>query len=121
MIFVAPGVTKGGGVCERPVDFLGVYPTLADLCGLPVPEHVQSVSLRPLLADPKAPWQHLALTTHGRGEHAVRSQQWRYIRYHDGTCRDTASGHGHNRADDDRGCGFRTGAPHTASNRAGRC
>jgi hypothetical protein len=27
----------------------------------------------------------MALTTHGRGEHAVRGDRWRYIRYHDGT------------------------------------
>jgi hypothetical protein len=27
----------------------------------------------------------MALTTHGRGEHGVRSDKWRYIRYHDGT------------------------------------
>ena len=27
----------------------------------------------------------MALTTHGRGEHGVRCERWRYIRYHDGT------------------------------------
>ncbi len=85
LIFVAPGVAKPGGLCSRPVDFMGIYPTLADLCGLPVPEHVQGVSLRPLLEDPDAAWDRMALTTHGRGEHGVRCERWRYIRYHDGT------------------------------------
>jgi len=85
LIFVAPGVTRPGGLCHRPVDFLSLYPTLADLCGLPIPKHLQGPSLRPLLENPQAPWDRMALTTHGRGEHAVRSQQWRYIRYHDGT------------------------------------
>jgi len=85
LIIVAPGVARPGGLCPRPVDFLSVYATLADVCGLPVPQHVQGPSLRPLLENPMAQWNRMALTTHGRGEHAVRSDQWRYIRYHDGT------------------------------------
>ena len=61
-----------------------VYPTLVDLCGLPVPEHVEGVSLRPLLENPDAPWERTALTTHGRGHHGVRCERWRYIRYSTG-------------------------------------
>jgi len=85
LIVVAPGVARAGALCPRPVDFMAIYPTLCDLCALPIPGHVQGVSLRPLLADPHAAWERMALTTHGRGEHAVRSDRWRYIRYHDGT------------------------------------
>ncbi len=85
LMIVAPGVTKPGQLCSRPVDFTGIYPTLCDLCGLARPPHLQGVSLLPLLKDPQARWDRMALTTHGRGEHAVRSEQWRYIRYHDGT------------------------------------
>ena len=85
LIFVAPGLTKPGSVCDRPVDFLGIYPTLCELCGLKIPPHVEGKSLRPLLVDPKAPWDLPAITTHGRGNHAVRTDQWRYIRYADGS------------------------------------
>ena len=85
LMFVAPGVTQTGGLCQRPVDFLGIYPTLCDLCGLSIPSHVQGVSLKPLLTNPEASWDRAALTTHGRGEHGVRNDSWRYIRYHDGT------------------------------------
>jgi len=85
LIFVASGVAKPGGLCARPVDFMGIYPTLSDLCGIPIPDHVQGVSLRPLLEDLNASWDRMALTTHGRGEHGVRCDRWRYIRYHDGT------------------------------------
>jgi arylsulfatase A-like enzyme len=84
LIWVAPGVTKPGGVCERTVDFMTIYPTLADLCGIPIPSHVEGQSIRRLLADPQAAWNHPAVTTHGRGNHAVRSEGWRYIRYLDG-------------------------------------
>jgi arylsulfatase A-like enzyme len=30
-------------------------------------------------------WDRPAVSTHGRGNHAVRSERWRYIRYHDGS------------------------------------
>ena len=39
------------------------------------------MSIKKLLADPKAEWNTPALTTHGFQNHAVRTEQWRYIRY----------------------------------------
>lgn len=84
LIWVAPGVTKGGTKSARPVDFMSIYPTLSELCGLPVPRHVEGESIKSLLADPSATWDRAALTTHGYGNHAVRSARWRYIRYADG-------------------------------------
>ncbi|MBN9521146.1 sulfatase [bacterium] len=83
-IWVAPGVTRPGGVCRRTVDFMGIYPTLCDLAGIPVPAHVQGVSLRPLLANPDAAWDRPAVTTFRRNNHAVRTERWRFIRYADG-------------------------------------
>ncbi len=85
LIFVVPGVAKTGVLCSRPVDFMSIYPTLADLCGLAIPDHVEGASLRPLFEAPDATWDRMALTTYGRGEHGVRCDRWRYIRYHDGT------------------------------------
>ncbi|MDO8539951.1 MAG: sulfatase [Opitutaceae bacterium] len=83
-IVVAPGVTKGGGISTRPVDFMSIYPTLCELAGLPVPKHVEGDSILPLLRNPKAAWDRPAITTHGYQNHAVRTEQWRYIRYADG-------------------------------------
>jgi len=85
LIIDAPGVTKPGTVCTHAVDFMNIYPTLADLCGLPIGDHLEGVTMRPLLMDPNAPWDRPALTTHGRENHAVRSDRWRYIRYADGS------------------------------------
>ena len=84
LFFVAPGVTKPGGVCSRTVDFMSIYPTLCELCGVEVPKHVEGVGARALLVDPQAPWDRPALTTHGYKNHAVRSEKWRFIRYADG-------------------------------------
>ena len=83
-IWIVPGVTQAGTRCERTVDFMSIYPTLCDLCGIETPKHVQGGSIRPLLADPKAAWDRPAITTYGRNNHAVRTEGWRYIRYADG-------------------------------------
>ncbi|KAA5540175.1 sulfatase [Roseiconus nitratireducens] len=85
LIWVAPGVTPEGAICERTVDFTSVYPTLCELAGLEIPEHCDGVSIKKLLRDPKATWDRPALTTHGYQRHAVRSEQYRYIRYDDGS------------------------------------
>jgi arylsulfatase A-like enzyme len=85
LIWVVPGMTQPGGMCDAPVDFMGIYPTLTGLCGLRRPESVEGHDLRPLLADPKAAWNNVAITTFGQSNHAVRSDRWRYIRYADGS------------------------------------
>jgi arylsulfatase A-like enzyme len=85
LLVVAPGVTRPGGRCGRPVDFMSLYPTLAELCGLPAAKAQEGPSLVPLLKDPSASWEHVAITTHGRNNHAVRSERYRYIRYADGS------------------------------------
>jgi len=84
LIWVVPGLTKRGGVCHRTVDLMSIYPTLAEISGLPVPGHVEGASAKKLLADPTSEWILPALTTHGAGNHSVRSEGWRYIRYADG-------------------------------------
>jgi arylsulfatase A-like enzyme len=83
-IWVAPGVTKAGGVCDRTVDLMSVYPTLCSLCGFEKPKHLEGEAILPLLLDPKAKWDMPAITTFHRNNHAVRTAKWRYIRYADG-------------------------------------
>ena len=84
LLWIAPGVTKPDTVCDRTVDLMSIYPTLMELAGLPIPSHVEGLSIRPLLADPTAEWKHPALTTYLFNNHAVRTDRWRYIRYADG-------------------------------------
>lgn len=79
-----PGVTKPNQVCSAPVDYLSIYPTLCDLCGLKTPAHVTGPSLLPLLNNPEAAWDRVAICTHGKGNHAVRDDRYRYIRYSNG-------------------------------------
>ncbi len=84
LMISAPGVSKPG-VCDRTVSLMDLYPTLADLCDLPIGDHLEGRSLRPLLRNPQADWDRPVLTTHGRNNHSVRSERWRYIRYANGS------------------------------------
>ena len=62
LMFRAPGVSKAGGVSERFVSLMDIYPTLAELCGLTPPAYIDGRSLAPLLKNPKAPWESTAIT-----------------------------------------------------------
>jgi len=84
-IIVDPGITHPGTRCERPVSLIDIYPTLIDLCGLDQKPELDGLSLVPLLRNPNAKWARPAVMTYMRGNHAVRDQRWRYIRYADGT------------------------------------
>jgi arylsulfatase A-like enzyme len=84
MIWYAPGVTKAGSTCHTPVDFMSIYPTLCKLAGIKTPDHVEGTSIMPLLKDPDADWDSVAITTHGYMNHAVRTKRWRYICYANG-------------------------------------
>jgi choline-sulfatase len=84
LIFAGPGVNTGR--CNRPAELLDMYPTLAELCGLPKPgSHVEGISLVPQLKDANAPRERPAITTHNHDNHGVRSEKWRYIQYADGS------------------------------------
>lgn len=83
-IIHAPGVTKPGSRCERPVDLTSVYPTLSELAGLPAPEGVDGVSVKPLLADPARKWDAPAMSTFLYENHGLYTERWHYIRYADG-------------------------------------
>jgi len=84
LIFAGPGIRQPGVARQQAVSLLDIYPTLVDLCGLPKRPNLEGLSLRPQLNDAtvKRP---PAVIDFMRGNHAVRDERWRYIRYHDGT------------------------------------
>jgi arylsulfatase A-like enzyme len=73
------------GVCDRPVSLLDLFPTLIELCQLTPLESLDGVSLVPLLRDPRVAWDRPAVIEFRRGNAAVRSDRYRYIRYADGS------------------------------------
>lgn len=74
-----------GKRCSSPVSLLDIYPTLSELCGLEKPSHLEGHSLKPLLQDSDVETNRAVVTTYQFNNHSVRSKDWRYIRYADGT------------------------------------
>jgi arylsulfatase A-like enzyme len=84
LIFAGPGV-KAGQRCVRPAELLDIYPTLVELCHLAPRSDLDGLSLVPQLRDASAERERPAMITHNRGNHGIRSERWRYIRYADGS------------------------------------
>lgn len=110
MMIRAPEFAKGKS-CPSPVELIDIFPTLAGLCGLPVPASVEGASLRPLLENPNAAWNKPAYTFQHRGEvsgASVRTERYRYTEWDGGRAGrelydyQTDPGENHNLADDSR-------------------
>jgi arylsulfatase A-like enzyme len=83
LIMSAPAMREIGKPRLQAVSLLDIYPTLVELCGLPRKLDLEGESLVPLLRDPAAKHRPV-VTTYLPGNHAVRTERWRYIRYRDG-------------------------------------
>jgi len=84
LIFAGPGVAKSAK-CGRPAELLDIFPTLLELSSLPARADLEGHSLVPQLKNAAAPREWPAITTHNQGNHGIRTEQWRYIRYADGS------------------------------------
>ena len=84
LIFAGPGVTAGQ-LCGQPAELLDIYPTLIALTGVPPRDGLEGLSLKPQLEDSTAQRARPAITSHNQGNHSIRSEDWRYIRYADGS------------------------------------
>ncbi|MDB4614489.1 sulfatase [bacterium] len=86
LIVKVPGGATG--TCTQPVSLVNLYPTLIELCGLPVREDLDGRSIAPLIRNPKTEWPYPAVVCHSphwHGAcHAVRSESFHYIRYKNG-------------------------------------
>ncbi len=66
LVISVPGNANAGKVCPRTVELVDLHATLAELCGLTVPA-TDGFSLKPLLDNPTATWNHPAFTQVLRG------------------------------------------------------
>lgn len=84
LIVSAPGY-KAGQRSGKPAQLLDIFPTLLELAGLPPDTSQEGNSLVPLMKQPDAEWLHVALSSFGKGNYAVRTEHFRYIQYLDGS------------------------------------
>jgi uncharacterized sulfatase len=87
LVIAAPEV-KGGQTTRSLVEFVDLYPTIADFCGLKMPHQAAGESLKPVLANPAASIKDAAFTlvTHGPKAYgqSVRTTRWRFTLWSDG-------------------------------------
>jgi iduronate 2-sulfatase len=89
LIIVTPQMK--GGASPRTVQLLDIYPTLVELCGLEQPykspEKLEGRSLTSLLRNPKATWNHPALSVvlyQQKLGKSVSTEKWHYVSWDEG-------------------------------------
>jgi arylsulfatase A-like enzyme len=89
LLLSVPGMKHAGARTNGIVEFVDVYPTLADLAGLPLPSHLEGLSFKPLLDDPARSWKQAAFSQYprpgsksGSGQlmgYAMRTERYRFV------------------------------------------
>ncbi|MBA2116422.1 sulfatase [Bremerella alba] len=79
LIVKVPGKYAGQKTAAL-TEFVDVYPSLCQLCGLDIPAHCQGESFVPLLKDPSATGKPFAIGRFGAGD-TIRTDKFRYTEY----------------------------------------
>jgi arylsulfatase A-like enzyme len=88
LLIAAPGLKTAGQRTDALAEFVDIYPTLAELSGLPLPAHLEGTSLAPVLRDPAATVKRAAFSQYPRGEggkslmgYSMRTERYRLTRW----------------------------------------
>ncbi len=86
LLISVPKAKTAGQKCDAPVEFVDVYPTLADLCGLPAPANIHGTSLKNFIDSPSASTTRVAISQYPRKDsvtntelmgYSIRDNRWR--------------------------------------------
>lgn len=86
MIFSAPGIKGAGSKTYGLTEYVDIYPTICELAGLELPEHLEGISAVPLMDDPEMQWKSAAFSQYPRGGvmgYSMRTKNYRYIEWID--------------------------------------
>jgi arylsulfatase A-like enzyme len=84
LVLSVPGET-GGRRTRALTEFVDIYPTLVDACGLPRPRDLEGISLMPLFRDPRREWKRAAFSQYPRSGgvmgYSMRTEHYRYTEW----------------------------------------
>ncbi len=97
LLLRVPGMKTAGQKTRALVELVDLYPTLAELAGLPLPQHLEGASLVPLIENPARSWKKAAFSQYlrkgsktgmGKGPlsfdgRSLRTDRWRYTEWKD--------------------------------------
>lgn len=84
LIVAVPGAKHPGAKCDALMEFVDVYPSLAEICGLPAALGVEGKSFKPLLDDPKGAIKDSGCSWYPKGGYlgvAMRTERWRFVEW----------------------------------------
>jgi iduronate 2-sulfatase len=62
LIISVPGQSSKRQLCNALVEFVDIYPSLCEICGIPVPDGLEGYSFKPLLKNPEKKWKKAAFS-----------------------------------------------------------
>ncbi len=93
LLISVPKSKTAGMKCDAPVEFIDVYPTLAELCDLPAPStKIDGSSMKKFLDSPSAPSTDVAISQYPRRDpatgtdlmgYSIRDSRWRAVFWRD--------------------------------------
>jgi iduronate 2-sulfatase len=90
LLMAVPGLKTAGRRTDALAEFVDIYPTLAEACGLPLPAHLEGTSLLPVLRDPGASVKTAAFSQYPRAVdrkqlmgYSMRTDRYRFTRWVD--------------------------------------
>ncbi len=79
LIVAVPGI-KGGKTTNGLTEFIDIYPSLCELAGIPIPDHLQGRSFVPLLRTPDQKWSPTAIGRYRNGD-TIRTDRFRFTNF----------------------------------------
>ena len=84
LIIRVPGIKQPGTPTRSLAELVDLYPTLADLAGLPIADDLEGTSLAPVMNDSSAAPDEFAISQFPRGKamgYSLRTDRWRYTEW----------------------------------------
>ncbi len=85
LIISIPGNKNNGKSTSALVEYVDLFPTLAELASLQIPQHLEGTSMLPVLNNPDIEWKSAVFSQFPRGRklegYSIRTNRYRYVEW----------------------------------------